>query len=29
MEFHRAKEAIEEGRAAVERMTPLIEQVIV
>ena len=28
MEFHRAKEAIEEGRAAVERMAPLIEQVI-
>jgi len=29
MEFHRAKEAIVEGRAAVERMGPLIEQVIV
>jgi NTE family protein len=29
MEFHRAKEAIAEGRAAVERMGPLIEQVIV
>ncbi len=29
MEFHRAKEAIEEGRAAVERMGPLIDQVIV
>jgi NTE family protein len=28
MDFHRAKEAIEEGRAAVERMAPLIEQVI-
>jgi NTE family protein len=28
MEFHRAKEAIEEGRVAVERMAPLIEQVI-
>jgi NTE family protein len=28
MEFHRAKEAIEEGRASVERMAPLIEQVI-
>jgi NTE family protein len=28
MEYHRAKEAIEEGRAAVERMTPLLEQVI-
>ena len=29
MEFHRAKEAIVEGRAAVERMGPLIDQVIV
>jgi len=28
MEYHRAKEAIAEGRAAVERMAPLIEQVI-
>ena len=28
MDFHRAKEAIPEGRAAVERMGPLIEQVI-
>jgi len=28
MEYHRAKEAIEEGRAAVERMAPLLEQVI-
>jgi NTE family protein len=28
MEFHRAREAIAEGRAAVERMGPLIEQVI-
>ena len=28
MDFHRAKEAIEEGRASVERMAPLIEQVI-
>jgi NTE family protein len=28
MEFHRAKEAIVEGRAAVERMGPLIDQVI-
>src|SRR3954465_4657148 len=28
MEYHRAKEAIAEGRAAVERMVPLIEQVI-
>ncbi|HLS85490.1 MAG TPA: patatin, partial [Burkholderiales bacterium] len=27
MDFHRAKEAIPEGRAAVERMAPLIEQV--
>jgi NTE family protein len=27
MEYHRAKEAIAEGRAAVERMMPLIEQV--
>jgi NTE family protein len=29
MEFHRGKEAIVEGRAAVERMGPLIDQVIV
>jgi NTE family protein len=29
MEFHRAKEAIAEGRAAVERMGPLLDQVIV
>jgi NTE family protein len=29
MEFHRAKEAIAEGHAAVERMGPLIDQVIV
>jgi NTE family protein len=29
MEFHRAAEAIAEGRAAVERMAPLIDQVIV
>jgi NTE family protein len=29
MEFHRAKEAIAEGRAAVERMGPLIDQVII
>ena len=28
MDFHRAKEAIVEGRAAVERMAPLLEQVI-
>jgi NTE family protein len=28
MDFHRSREAIEEGRAAVERMAPLIEQVI-
>ena len=28
MEFHRAAEAIAEGRAAVERMGPLLEQVI-
>jgi NTE family protein len=28
MDFHRSKEAIEEGRASVERMGPLIEQVI-
>src|SRR5207247_9392987 len=28
MEYHRAKEAIAEGRVAVERMMPLIEQVI-
>ena len=28
MEFHRAREAIEEGRAAVDRMAPLLEQVI-
>lgn len=28
MDYHRAKEAIEEGRAAVERMGPLLEQVI-
>ena len=29
LDFHRAKEAIPEGRAAVERMAPLIDQVIV
>jgi NTE family protein len=28
MEYHRAKEAIAEGRASVERMMPLIQQVI-
>jgi len=28
MEYHRGKEAIAEGRAAVERMAPLIDQVI-
>jgi NTE family protein len=28
MEYHRAAEAISEGRAAVERMLPLIEQVV-
>ena len=28
MDYHRAKEAIEEGRAAVERMGPLLKQVI-
>jgi NTE family protein len=28
MDFHRAKEAIAEGRAAVERMGPLIDQVL-
>src|SRR3954451_12252551 len=28
MDFHRAKEAIPEGRAAVERMGPLLEQVL-
>ena len=28
VDFHRSREAIEEGRAAVERMAPLIEQVI-
>jgi NTE family protein len=28
MEYHRAREAIAEGRTAVERMAPLIEQVI-
>lgn len=28
MDYHRAKEAIAEGRAAVERMAPLIEQVL-
>src|SRR5881394_1010048 len=28
MEYHRAKEAIAEGRAAVERMMPLIQQIL-
>lgn len=28
MDYHRAREAIDEGRAAVERMAPVIEQVI-
>jgi len=28
MDFHRAKEAIDEGRAAVERMGPLLQQVL-
>jgi NTE family protein len=28
MEYHRAKEAIEEGRKAVERMAPILEQVL-
>jgi NTE family protein len=28
MDFHRAREAIEEGRAAVERMGPLLKQVL-
>ena len=28
MEYHRAREAIQEGRTAVERMMPLIEQVV-
>lgn len=28
MDFHRAKEAMDEGRTAVERMAPLLEQVI-
>src|ERR687895_382716 len=28
LDFHRAKEAIEEGRAAVERMGPLLQQVL-
>jgi NTE family protein len=28
MDYHRAKEAIDEGRAAVERMGPLLQQVI-
>jgi hypothetical protein len=28
MDFHRGAEAIEEGRAAVARMGPLLEQVL-
>ena len=28
MDFHRSREAIEEGRAAVERMGPLLQQVL-
>ena len=28
MEYHRAKEAIAEGHTAVERMTPLLQQII-
>jgi NTE family protein len=28
MDYHRGREAIDEGRAAVERMAPLLEQVI-
>jgi len=28
MDFHRAKEAIEEGRAAVDRMGPLLKQIL-
>jgi NTE family protein len=28
MDYHRGKEAIDEGRAAVERMAPLLEQII-
>ena len=28
MDFHRAREAIDEGRAAVERMGPLLQQVL-
>ena len=28
MDYHRAREAIDEGRASVERMSPLIEQVL-
>jgi len=28
MDYHRAQEAIEEGRAAVERMGPLLDQVV-
>jgi hypothetical protein len=28
MDFHRAEDAIREGRAAVDRMGPLLEQVL-
>jgi NTE family protein len=28
MDYHRAEEAIKEGRAAVDRMGPLLEQVL-
>jgi hypothetical protein len=28
MDFHRAEEAIAEGRAAVDRMGPLLQQVL-
>jgi len=28
LEYHRAKEAIAEGHAAVERMAPLLQQII-
>jgi hypothetical protein len=28
MDFHRAREAIDEGRGAVERMGPLLQQVL-
>jgi hypothetical protein len=28
MEYHRAAEAVREGKAAVERMAPLLDQVL-